>query len=172
MADIQPDDLILVAIAKTPRDLEIARVLGWYRIPLATAPKTIRVDWIAFYQTAAFKDERWSVRYAAPVRGYELVTREELLRDERDHPRAKEPYFKLQLGAVEPLPKPIPSNRWRRFTFLYSTGKRLLTARDLKDLRVRSAAEKESLWKLLAERGMSYSDRHSVNEVSISRKER
>src|SRR4030067_995726 len=98
MIEIQPEDLVLVAIVKTPRDLEIARVLGWYRIPLATAPKTLRVDWIAFYQTATFGDERWSVRYVAPVRGYELVTREELLRDERDHPRAKEPYFKLQLG--------------------------------------------------------------------------
>jgi hypothetical protein len=156
MTEIQPDDLVLVAIVKTPRDLEIARVLGWYRIPLATAPKTIRVDWIAFYQTAAFGDGRWSVRFIAPVRGYELVTREELLRDERDHPRAKEPYFKLQLGPVESLPKPIPSRRWRRFTFLYSTGERLLMAQDLKDLRVRSSKEKDSLWKLLAERRMSY----------------
>jgi hypothetical protein len=156
MSKIQPEDLVLVAIVKTPRDLEIARVLGWYRIPLATAPKTIRVDWIAFYQTAAFGDERWSVRYVASVRGYELVTREELLRDERDHPRAKEPYFKLQLGPVEALPKPIPSQHWRRFTFLYSTGDRLLAAADLKDLKVRSSREKDSLWKLLAERRMPY----------------
>jgi hypothetical protein len=156
MSKIQPEDLILVAIVKTPRDLEIARVLGWYRIPLATVPKTIRVDWIAFYQTAAFGDERWSVRYVAPVRGSELVTREELFRDERDHPQAKEPYFKLQLGPVERLPMPIPSSRWRRFTFLYSTGERLLMARDLKELRVSSSREKESLWKLLAERRMSY----------------
>jgi hypothetical protein len=159
MIEIQPEDLVLVAIVKTPRDLEIARVLGWYRIPLATAPKTIRVDWIAFYQTAAFGDEHWAVRYVAPVRGYELVTREELLRDERDHPRAKEPYFKVQLGPVQALPHPIPSKRWRRFTFLYSTGERLLLAKDLKDLRVRSSTEKESLWKLLAERGMSYSEK-------------
>ena len=164
MSNIQPEDLILVAIVKTPRDLEIARILGWYRIPLATAPKTIRVDWIAFYQTAAFGDGRWSVRYIAPVRGYELVTREELLRDERDHPRAKEPYFKLQLGPVEALPKPIPSQRWRRFTFLYSTGERLLMAQDLKDLRVRSSKEKDSLWKLLAERGMSYPEGYQVKE--------
>jgi hypothetical protein len=157
---IQPEDLVLVAIVKTPRDLEIARILGWYRIPLATAPKTVRVDWIAFYQTATFGEERWSVRYIAPVRGYELVTREELLRDEREHPRAKEPYYKLQLGPVEALPNPIPSRRWRRFTFLYSTGERLLMARDLKDLKVRSSREKESLWKLLSERRMPYPDRY------------
>jgi len=53
MEKLEADDLVLVAILPKPRDLEIARVLGWYRIPLATAPKTIRVDWIAFYQTAA-----------------------------------------------------------------------------------------------------------------------
>jgi hypothetical protein len=160
--EIQSEDLVLVAIVKTPRDLEIARVLGWYRIPLATAPKTIRVDWIAFYQTAAFGDERWSVRYIAPVRGYELVTREELLRDERDHPRAKEPYFKLQLGPVEMLPSPIPSRRWRRFTFLYSTGGHLLNANDLRDLKVRSSKEKDLLWKLLAERRMPYPEQHKT----------
>ena len=156
MSEIHPEDLVLVAIVKTLRDLEIARVLGWYRIPLATAPKTIRVDWIAFYQTAAFGEERWSVRYIAPVNGYELVTREELLRNEREHPRAKEPYFKLQLGPVETLPRVIPSQRWRRFSFLYTTGEHLLFAKDVKDLKVRSSREKESLWKLLAERKMSY----------------
>jgi hypothetical protein len=162
MIELQPEDLVLVAIVKRPRDLEIARVLGWYRIPLATAPKTVRVDWIAFYQTAAFGEERWSVRYIAPVRGYELVTREELLRDERDHPRAKEPYFKLQLGPLEVLPRPIPSRRWRRFTFLYSTGEQLIHANDLKDLKVRSSREKDLLWKLLAERRMSYPERHEA----------
>jgi hypothetical protein len=163
MDEIQADDLILVAIMNNPRDLEIARVLGWYRIPLATAPKTVRVDWLAFYQTAAFGEERWSVRYLAQVRGFELVTRKELLRDEADHPRAKEPYFKLQLGPMEMLPNPIPSRRWRRFTFLYSTGKRLLSACDLRDLRVTSAKEKASLWQLIRERTLPYPYHQSVN---------
>ena len=54
MDDVQDDDLILVAFVKTPRDLEIARVLGWYRIPLARAPGTMRVDWLAFFQGAPF----------------------------------------------------------------------------------------------------------------------
>jgi len=162
MDGIQPDDLILVAIVNNPRDLEIARVLGWYRIPLASAPKTVRVDWLAFYQTASFGEERWSVRYLAQVRGFELVTREELLQDELDHPRAKEPYFKLQLGPLETLPNPIPSQRWRRFTFLYSTGERLLRAKDLKDLRVTSSKEKASLWQLLRERAMPYPEHKST----------
>jgi hypothetical protein len=153
MTEILPDDLVLIAIMKDPRDLEIARILGWYRIPVASAPKTLRVDWIAFYLTSAFGDEKWSIRYLARVRGYELVRRRELLRDEPEHLRADEPYFKIQLGPLGQLPNPIPSRRWRRFTFLYTTGERLVRAHEIKDLRVTSSRTRELLWRLLRERG-------------------
>ncbi len=149
---IEPDDLVLVAVVRTPRDLEIARTLGWYRIPLQTAPKTVRVDWLAFYQTAAFKDERWSVRYVAPVRGFELTTRADLLRDETDHPRASEPYYRIQLGPVQALLRPIASGGWKRFAFLYTTGARLLAANSLHDLTVLPSADRDQLWRLLKER--------------------
>ncbi|MCJ7511442.1 MAG: hypothetical protein MUO23_00565 [Anaerolineales bacterium] len=152
MPGILPEDLVLVAIAKHPRDLEIARLLGWYRIPLAYSPKTLHVEWLAFYQTAAFADQRWSVRWVAQVRGYELTTRASLLRAEPRHPRAEEPYFKLQLGPLEPLPHPIESRRWRRFTFLYTTGERLLAAQDLRQLVMTSARERAHLWRALRER--------------------
>lgn len=150
---MQADDLVLVAIVKAPRDLEIARMLGWYRIPLQTAPKTVRVDWLAFYQTGAFGDERWSVRYAAPVRGFELTTRGDLLRDEPDHPRADEPYYRIQIGGLERLPQPILSGGWRRFAFLFTTGRRLLAAETLGDLTVSRSADRDQLWRLLEERG-------------------
>jgi hypothetical protein len=58
MHEILADDLILVAVLRRPRDLDIARVLGWYRILVGTAPRMLRVDWLAFYQTAAFGAER------------------------------------------------------------------------------------------------------------------
>lgn len=145
MTEVLPDDLVLVAVMTDPRDLEIARVLGWYRIPVASAPKTLRVDWIAFYLTSAFENEKWSIRYLARVRGHELVRRRELLRDEPDHLRADEPYFKIQLGPLVQLAKPIPSRRWRRFTFLYTTGERLVGAHEIKDLRVPSSRTRELL---------------------------
>lgn len=154
MPNIQPDDLILVAILKSPRDLEIARVLGWYRIPLATTPKTVRVDWIAFYQPAAFGDERWSVRYAASVRGHELLKRVDLLNDEPEHPRAQEPYYKIQLGEIITLPRVLSSRSWRRFVFLYTTGQRLLAADDFNDLTIPVSEERDLLWRLLKERGV------------------
>jgi len=146
-------DLVLVAILKDKRDLEIARVLGWYRIPLKSSPKTVAVDYMAFYQTAKFGDDKWAINYVAPVRGHELTTRAQLLRTQHDHPRAAEPYYKIQIGPLERLARPIPSRAWRRLTFLYTTGEHLLQAEELNDLIVQSA-ERERLWKALRERGL------------------
>lgn len=146
-----PTSLILVAVMTNPRDLEIARLLGWYRIPLRTAPKVIPVDYLAFYQTGAFGDEKWRIRYFSPVRGHELTTRAELLRDEIDHPRAREEYYKVQIGPLESLPQPVLAESWRRITFLYTTGEYLLNARTLNDLVVQSE-ERQTLWRALRDR--------------------
>ncbi|HAX70333.1 MAG TPA: hypothetical protein DCY14_12030, partial [Anaerolineae bacterium] len=75
---LKPTDLILVCLLPTPRDLEIARLLGWYRIPLRTAPKVVSVDYLAFYQPASFGDRSGADEFITPVRGHELTTRGEL----------------------------------------------------------------------------------------------
>ncbi len=146
--------LVLVAVVNNPRDLEIARLLGWYRIPLRTAPKVIAVDYLAFYQTGAFGDDKWRIHTIAPVRGHELTTRAELLRSEPNHPRAKEEYYKIQLGTLEDLPNPILADTWRRITFLYTTGEYLLRATTINDLIVQSD-ERQLLWQALRERAES-----------------
>lgn len=148
---LKPTDLILVTVMKTPRDMEIARLLGWYRIPLRSAPKVIAVDYLAFYQPAAFGDKGGRIEYAAQVRGHELTTRGELLRDEKDHPRENEEYYKIQLGDLEKLSQPIATDKWKRLTFLYSTGEYLLNAKKLNDLVV-AGEERNLLWKSLRER--------------------
>ena len=153
---VKSTSLVLVAVVNDPRDLEIARLLGWYRIPLRTAPKVVAVDYLAFYQTGAFGDQRWRIQSVAPVRGHELTTRAELLRDEPDHPRAKEEYYKVQLGPLEQLARPILAETWRRVTFLYTTGEYLLKAETVNDLVVQSE-ERKTLWQALRERaGTSY----------------
>jgi hypothetical protein len=92
--------LILVAVMPARRDLEIARLLGWYRMRLKSAPKVIDVDYLAFYQTAAFGEgHRWCIESIAEVRGHELTTRRELFRDEPDHPRSSEEYYKDPIGT-------------------------------------------------------------------------
>jgi len=148
---LSPTSLVLVCLLPTPRDLEIARLLGWYRIPLRTAPKVVAVDYLAFYQPASFGGRGGKIEYVAPVRGHELTTRGELLKDEANHPRANEEYYKIQLGGLEKLPQPIIADKWKRLTFLYTTGEYLLNAKLLNDLVVQNE-EREILWKSLRER--------------------
>jgi hypothetical protein len=148
---LRPTDLILVCLLPTPRDLEIARLLGWYRIPLRTAPKVVAVDYLAFYQPSTFDDRGGQIEYVSPVRGHELTTRGELLKDEADHPRAKEEYYKIQIGGLEKLSVPIKSEKWKRITFLYTTGEYLLKAKTLNDLVV-DGDERQLLWHSLRER--------------------
>ncbi len=151
---LSPASLVLVCVLPQPRDLEIARLLGWYRIPLRTAPKVIAVDYLAFYQPGSFGERAGLIEYIAEVRGHELTTRVELLREEKDHPRAQEEYYKIQLGPLERLPQPIRAEKWRRLAFLYTTGEYLLRARTLHDLVLRPE-ERPTLWRALRERAQA-----------------
>ena len=144
-------DLILVTLLPSPRDLEIARLLGWYRIPLRTAPKVVAVDYLAFYQPSTFGERGGQIEYVAEVRGHELTRRGELLKDEADHPRAREEYYKIQIGGLEKLKEPILADKWKRITFLYTTGEYLLEAKTLNDLVVNDD-ERQILWRSLRER--------------------
>jgi hypothetical protein len=148
--------LILVCILPSLRDYDIARLLGWYRIPLRHAPKIVDVDFLAFYQTGAFGEEhRWQIENFAEVRGHELTRRSELLKDEPDSPKANEEYYKIQLGPVEALPRPIRAGKWRRMTFLYTTGAYVQRAESLKDLVVKNE-ERTILWSSLRERALAH----------------
>ncbi|MDP3450002.1 MAG: hypothetical protein Q8R87_05435 [Anaerolineaceae bacterium] len=156
MNSFSENALILVAVMPNTKDFEIARLLGWYRIPLRMAPKIIDVDYLAFYQTGSFGYEhRWRIEYFAEVMGHELTTRGALLKDEVDHPRANEEYFKIQIGPIEKLSPPIPAGEWKRITFLYTLGSLLNEARIVNDLVVK-ANDREVLWKCLRERKQTY----------------
>ncbi len=160
-----PDSLILVAVMPRRRDLEIARLLGWYRIRFKSAPKVLEADYIAFYQTDDFgRDHRWQIEYFAELRGHELVTRSELFRDEPEHPRANEEYVKLAIGPLELLPEPIRAGNWKRITFLYTTGAQLSAARELRDLVV-GTEERAGLWRILRERAMQ-GGRYKAEDLS------
>lgn len=165
---LQPTSLVLVCLLPTPRDLEIARLLGWYRIPLRTAPKVVAVDYLAFYQPSAFGQRGGQIEYVAEVRGHELTTRGELLKDESNHPRIREEYFKIQIGGLEKLKEPILSEKWKRITFLYTTGEYLLRAKTLNDLVV-DGDERDLLWRSLRERAENHQlYRTDLPEVDVS----
>jgi hypothetical protein len=111
----------------------------------------VAVDHLAFYQPASFGERGGRIEFTSPVRGHELATRAELLRDEADHPRAREEYYKIQLGGLEKLPQPILADKWRRITFLYTTGEYFLRAKSVNDLVV-EGDERQLLWHSLRER--------------------
>lgn len=159
---LQPTSLILVCLLPTPRDLEIDRLLGWYRIPLRTAPKVVAVDYLAFYQPSAFGERGGKIEFIAEVRGHELTTRSELLKDEANHPRAREEYYKVQIGGLEKLKEPVLTEKWKRITFLYTTGEYLLRAETINDLVV-DGDERELLWRSLRERA----ENHQLYKIDL-----
>jgi hypothetical protein len=147
-----PYTLILVGVMPSPRDLEITRLLGWYRIPYRFAPKVVQVDYLAFYQPLSFGvDHAWRIEYFAEVRGVELTTRADLIREELNHPRAEEEYYKIQVGPLSRLSAPILAGKWKRITFLYSTGELFTRARTINDLVVKPE-DRKVLWHSLREK--------------------
>jgi hypothetical protein len=130
-----PEDSVLVAIMNNRRDWALVQDEGWYRLPVKHAPPGAPdFDWLAFYFTKSFGDDRWAVHYYAPVEGHELACRRDLIPSEPDHPRAGQWYYKLQLGPLEHKLPPIVANRWRRVTFIVTSGDRFMQAVEINDL--------------------------------------
>jgi hypothetical protein len=166
---LTPDEpRVLVAVMNNRRDFLIAREEGWYRIPYERGPSQVGADFLAFYQTKAFDEEHWMVKYFAPIRRYRIVPRMTLIPDEADHPRAGHLYYKLEIGSLQTLPRPIPSHRLRRITFIPTTLERLLQAQEINDLWLGSAVE-ERLWQAFKENGISAERHYALKEDDASR---
>jgi hypothetical protein len=130
-----PDaERVLVVVVNNAADWARICAEHWYRIPQRRAPARLAAAYLAFYHTKAVGETRWSVAYYAPVLRYHLLPRRALLPAEGDHPRADDLYYRLELGEVEALPRPIPAQRLRRLTFLSTTLERLLRAQEVSDL--------------------------------------
>ena len=157
---------VLVAVVNNADDLQRAASDGWYRIPQRKAPRRVGADYIAFYQTGAFKGEpeAQSITYFAPTRRYRLMTRAELLPDEADHPRADNVYYKMQLGPLMRLERPIPSLRWRRITFIETSWDRFTAAEEVNDLYVSGA---DGLFVTLKDAGFYPEREYSLRERGV-----
>ncbi len=144
-------DRVLVGVMTDPCDLQIARDEGWYRIPVRHAPTcTLDAAVLAFYFTAAFKEERWAIHWYAELRGHELVLRRDLFPEQTDHPRAEDRYYKMQIGPLIRREPPIPSLRWRRVSFIQTTWDRFSAAEEINDLYMSGA---DGLYVTLKESG-------------------
>ncbi|MCX6044895.1 MAG: hypothetical protein NT075_07260 [Chloroflexi bacterium] len=159
---------VLVAVVNNMDDLQRAASAGWYRIPQRTAPRRIGADYLAFYQTGAFKeqDQAQTVTYYAPTRRYRLLTRRELLPEEANHPRANDYYFRMEIGPLQRLERPIPSAKFHRVTFIHTTLDRLLSAQDVSELFLKDDPF-ETLWHALREHQLRPLKNRIVNEYPV-----
>ncbi|HEY1015394.1 MAG TPA: hypothetical protein VGE07_21990 [Herpetosiphonaceae bacterium] len=130
----EPDAPVLVAIVAGAADWRRVAEEGWYRIPLRRAPRRMDADLLALYQTKRCGAGAGGVRWYAPILRSAILRRAELLPDEPGHPRADERYWRLELGPLSALPRPIPAGRARRTIFIPTTWGALLTAGELADL--------------------------------------
>lgn len=62
------------------------------------------------------------------------MARRDLIPSEPDHPRAGAWYYALQLGRLEHKLPPIVANRWRRVTFIVTSGDRFRNAVEINAL--------------------------------------
>jgi hypothetical protein len=142
---------VLVAVMNDPRDLEIARTEGWYRIPVKRAPKQVGADYLALYLTGRFPPhQRHRVTYYAPIRAYRLVRRVTLFPDAPDHPRAQESYFKIEIGPLQALDVPVVAEKLRRITFISTSLDQLRRAREIRELWHKPSYH-ETLWRALSD---------------------
>lgn len=132
---IYPEDRVLIAIMNNVKDWATVQEEGWYRIPVKKAPQDVlHSTWLAFYFTSKFGADKWAIHYYARILGHEMVSRADLMPHQPNHPRAGNWYYKLMLGPLRHKMPPIISNKWRRITFINTTGDRFENALEINDL--------------------------------------
>jgi len=154
---------VLVVLLNNRADWRRVQEEKWYRIPVKRAPERVAADYLAFYRAKALAPAAFGVYHYAPVLRYRLRRRRDLLPEEADHPRADDWYYQIFLGECRTLPRPIPSRRLRRVTFIPTTLEKLLTAREINDLWL-SDGRQESLWRLLQREGYDVERFYRINE--------
>ncbi|MBN1660988.1 MAG: hypothetical protein JXA93_21505 [Anaerolineae bacterium] len=151
-----------------PRDFEIARDEGWYRLPERQMLRDACFEYVAFYFTAAFGDLKWAVHYYARCLGHELARRRDLLPAEPDHLHADKVYYKLQLGPLSKREPPIPSRRWRRVTFIHTTWDRFSAAEELNDLYAEGDEFVDRVYHALRDAGLPPERCYPIREAGVT----
>ncbi|OGO14319.1 MAG: hypothetical protein A2Y53_08595 [Chloroflexi bacterium RBG_16_47_49] len=135
----------LVAILKEKSDFAILQEQGWYRIPLAHAPRRWPPRWLGFYQPKVFKEEAYRVRYFGEVANIEVVKRKEMFPNEFISAKSEREYYQVHLKKIEERNEPIISTRPRRLVFIPTTWEKFILAEQMNDLFDDSPLE-DRLW--------------------------
>lgn len=159
-----PEDRVLVTYVPNLSDFDFIRNESWYRIPQRYAPKGLHAEYFAFYFGRDFNEQKWAIHYFAEQRGNELVHRLDLFPDQVDHPRANELYYKVSLGPLQRLRRPIVSLRWRRITFMHTTWDRFQDAIEINDLFIEGGEYVDRIFATLKENGVRAERNYTVKE--------
>ncbi len=158
-----PDPQVLVVLVNNLADWRRVVEEGWYRIPLRSAPQPVAASYLAFYLSRVFGSDAFQIRFYAPVQRFQTLTRRELLPHDPDHPRAGHSYYRVELGALQELARPVPSRRLRRITFIPTTLRRLQQADEINDLWMADDVE-DMLWELFRDAGIKAERRLEIGE--------
>lgn len=150
---------LVVAILNKRLDFNIARDKHWYRIPVSSQQKWLArrwpPRWVAFYQTKLFGEERYAVRYFAPVLDIRRALGYELMPERGEGTEAgQRAYFQLVLGDLQQRPVPIFSRKLRRIVFIPTSVNKFLLAEEINDLFDNSPLE-NMLWDAMKATGIA-----------------
>lgn len=148
MKSLEPNNF-LIALMNNKSDFLIAQQQGWYRIPVDSAPKNLRegiVEYIAFYHTKLFVEEKYAIHYYSKVEKIVKVSRKELFPNEPFSTKSSKLYFKICFKNLSKLVSPILSNRVRRILFIPTTYNKFVHAKEINHLFNESPLE-EIIWK-------------------------
>jgi very-short-patch-repair endonuclease len=135
----------LVAILLEKSDLTILQEQGWYRIPVASAPRRWPPRWLAFYQPMRFGKDSYRIRYYGQVKVIDRARRCEIFPNEMESAKSNREYYILRLEKLEELDEPILSLRARRLVFIPTTWAKFMMAEQINDLFDDSPLE-DQLW--------------------------
>ncbi len=140
---------VLVALLNYKRDFSILREEHWYRIPTDSVESRLKKrwppQWLAFYQTKEFGNEAYAVNYFSEVEHIKKAKRRQLFPKEPRNEQSEKEYFKISIGELQRLSKPILSRRFRRIIFISTTLEKLVAAEEINDLFDESTLE-DKMW--------------------------
>jgi hypothetical protein len=163
MSNLTDDAPALVVLVNNLVDWRHIVENRWYRIPVKHAPKPVAAAYLAFYQSRLFGDDAFQIRFIAPVLRYQRLPRKVILPDQAEHPNASELYYRIEIGPLEALERPVPSRRLRRITFIPTTLRRLREADEINDLWLGDDVE-EIVWSLFRDAGIKAERRLEIGE--------
>lgn len=133
MQNMQNEKLVLIGVVNRQKDLDLILRKCWYRIPVQYAPKK-KAGYLAFYQTRVFGAQGKKINYYARIKSSLTTSRQQILPDEKRHPRAKNRYIKYNLGRIQRPPRPIKNLTKRRVNFAFTTMTQLLRSAEISEL--------------------------------------